>query len=344
MVRNSKCRKHVLPPPTHPSTHRIQHLTNNPKTPWSRIYTAASSICPGFVGIYAHSFTPDIAMAGKVQICQKIRCGRLDKHRTRRMDADGRPDCMGRHGQCGLPRRGKPKSCVMRNFMSYVMRNFRVATRLRSKVSPDRVTYVSKLTSVDPGTRIRLSLPETRTRDMDPSALAANHQNARASGALPQARPVLCPPPPSPPSPSSSQDALRPDASMFQIICEYIDKEKTKDHMDEGERHGLKATAFRLSVSVSSHKACQSAFPTISNEAVLTPSCVTRRRSLALAVLLTALDISNLGLQFVTPEMLARAIESDMTIRKMARNAQHSIVNFLYRNNALLESQGGHGP
>ena len=143
-----------------------------------------------------------------------------------------------------------------------------------------------------------------------------------------------------------------PNSLMFQIICEYIDKEKTKDHMDEGERHGLKATAFRLSVSVSSHRTCKSAFKTGASEAVLTPSCVTRRRSLALAVLLTALGISAPtahgsdahGLLFVTPEMLARAIESDMTIRKMARNAEHSIVNFLYRNNALLESQGGHGP
>jgi hypothetical protein len=239
----------------------------------------------------------------------------------------------------------------------YVMRIFRVATRLRSKVSPDRVTYVSKLTSVDPGTRIRLSFPETRTRDMDPSALAANHQNARASGALPQARPVLCPPPPSPPSPSSSQDALRPDASMFQIICEYIDKAErsssaSRFHLDDCERDFLKATAFRLSVSVSSHRTCKSAFKTGASEAVLTPSRVTRRRSLALAVLLTALGISAQtafgsdahGLLFVTPEMLARAIESDMTIRKMARNAQHSIVRFLYRNNLLWQSQGGHGP
>ena len=131
---------------------------------------------------------------------------------------------------------------------------------------------------------------------------------------------------------------------MFQIICEYIDKEETEDFLVDCERGFLKATAFRLSVSVSSHRTCKSAFKTSASEAVLTPSRVTRRRSLALAVLLTALDISNLGLQFVTPEMLARAIESDMTIRKMARNAQHSIVNFLYRNNALLESQGGHGP
>ena len=302
---------------------------------------------------YAHSITPHIAMVTRgLQWCQRIRCGRLDKHRTRRMDAYGRPDCMGTHGQCGLPRRGKPKSCVMRNFMSYVMRNFRVATRLRSKVSPDRVTYAPKLRSVAPGTRIRLSLPETRTRDMDPSALAANHQNARASGALPQARPVLCPPPPSPPSPSSSQDALRPDASMFQIISEYIDKAVTEYPLCGCERDVLKATTFRLSVSVSSHRTCKSAFKTSASEAVLTPSRVTRRRSLALAVLLTALGISAPtargsdahGLLFVTPEKLARAIESDMTIRKMARNAEHSIVNFLYRNNALLESQGGHGP
>ena len=300
-------------------------------------------------------------MARKLQMCLKIRCGRLDKHRTRRVDADGRPECMGKHGQCGLPRRGKPKSCVMRNFMSYVMRNFRVATRLRSKVSPDRVTYAPKLRSVAQGTRIRLSLPETRTRDMDPSALAANHQNARASGALPQARPVLCSPPPSPPSPSSSQDALRPDASMFQIICEYIDKAErsssaSRFHLDDCERDFLKATAFRLSVSVSSHRTCKSAFKTGASEAVLTPSRVTRRRSLALAVLLTALGISAptahgsaYGLRFVTPEMLARAIESDMTIRKMARNAQHSIVNFLYRNNVInnyhqLPAHADHGP
>ena len=135
-----------------------------------------------------------------------------------------------------------------------------------------------------------------------------------------------------------------PNSLMFQIICEYIDKAETEGLLYECERDVLKATAFRLSVSVSSHRTCKSAFKTGASEAVLTPSRVTRRRSLALAVLLTALDISNLGLQFVTPEMLARAIESDMTIRKMARNAQHSIVNFLYRNNALLESQGGHGP
>ena len=145
---------------------------------------------------------------------------------------------------------------------------------------------------------------------------------------------------------------MRPNSLMFQIICEYIDKEETEDFLDDCERGFLKATAFRLSVSVSSHRTCKSAFKTGASEAVLTPSRVTRRRSLALAVLLTALGISAPtargsdahGLLFVTPEMLARAIESDMTIRKMARNAQHSIVRFLYRNNPLWQSQGGHGP
>ena len=57
---------------------------------------------------YAHSITPHIAMVMReLRFCQRIRCGRLDKHRTRRVDADGRPDCMGNHGQCGLPWRGR---------------------------------------------------------------------------------------------------------------------------------------------------------------------------------------------------------------------------------------------
>ena len=123
---------------------------------------------------------------------------------------------------------------------------------------------------------------------------------------------------------------------MFQIICEYIDKEKTKDHMDEGERHGLKATAFRLSVTISSHQACKTAFAPRANEALLTPSVVTWRRSLALAVLLTALGLSAFTSSSVTPETLARAIEGDATIRANARKSQHSIVNFLHRNNAFF--------
>ena len=124
---------------------------------------------------------------------------------------------------------------------------------------------------------------------------------------------------------------------MFQISCEYIDKEETKDHLDEGERHGLKATAFRLSVSISSHKACQTAFAPNASGAVLTPSRVTWRRSLALAVLITALGLSAFTSTSVTPEKLARAIEGDATIRGDARTSQHSIVNFLARNNAFYD-------
>ena len=86
---------------------------------------------------YAHSITPDIAMARKLQLCQKIRCGRLDQHRTRRLDADGRPDCLGNHGQCGMALRG----LVKRQAEEKSNRKFRVAKRLRSKLPPDRVTY-----------------------------------------------------------------------------------------------------------------------------------------------------------------------------------------------------------
>ena len=140
-----------------------------------------------------------------------------------------------------------------------------------------------------------------------------------------------------------------PDASMFQIICEYIDKDKTKDHMDEGERHGLKATAFRLCVTISSHQACKTAFAPRANEALLTPSVVTWRRSLALAVLLTALGLSAFPSQSVTSETLARAIEGDATIRRKALYSRHSIINFLYRNNVInnyhqLPAHADHGP
>ena len=123
---------------------------------------------------------------------------------------------------------------------------------------------------------------------------------------------------------------------MFQIICEYIDKEEASDHLDEGERHGLKATAFRLCVTISSHQACKTAFAPRANEALLTPSVVTWRRSLALAVLLTALGLSAFTSSSVTPETLARAIERDATIRANARKSQCSIVNFLHRNNAFF--------
>ena len=183
-----------------------------------------------------------------MQWCQMIRCGRQDKHRTRRVDADGRPDCLGNHGQCGMALRG----CMKRLAQEKSNRIFRVAKRLRSKLSPDRVTYALRVRAVAPGP---LLPPVSPTRHMDPSALAANHQNARASGAhqpvTPPVRVKCNSPPPAPTPPSSFQDVLMPNSLMFQIICEYIDKEKTKDHMDEGERHGLKATAFRLSVSIS---------------------------------------------------------------------------------------------
>ena len=140
-----------------------------------------------------------------------------------------------------------------------------------------------------------------------------------------------------------------PNSLMFQIICEYIDKEKTKDHMDEGERHGLKATAFRLCVTISSHQACKTAFAPRANEALLTPSVVTWRRSLALAVLLTALGLSAFTSPAVTPETLARAIEGDATIRRKALYSRHSIINFLYRNNVInnyhqLPAHADHGP
>ena len=283
---------------------------------------------------YAHSITPHIAMVTRgLKWCQRIRCGRQDKHRTRRVDADGRPDCLGNHGQCGMALRG----CMKRLAQEQSNRIFRVAKRLRSKLSPDRVTYALRVRAVAPGP---LLLPVSPTRHMDPSALAANHQNARASGAhqpvTPPVRVKCNSPPPAPTPPSSFQDVLMPNSLMFQIICEYIDKEKTKDHMDEGERHGLKATAFRLCVTISSHQACKTAFAPRANEALLTPSVVRWRRSLALAVLLTALGLSAFTSSSVTPETLARAIERDATIRANARKSQCSIINFLHRNNAFF--------
>ena len=228
----------------------------------------------------------------------------------------------------------------MRQVDEKVKRVFRVAKRLRSKLPPDRVTYAFKLT---PEARGSLLMPVTPTKHTEPPALAAtpikhtetpalaaNHLNACACGELP-----LPSPPSSPPHPSSSQGARKPDASMFQIICEYIDKEETSDHLDEGQRHGLKAIAFQLSVSLSTHKACQSAFPTSASEALLTPPCVTRRRSWALAVLLTALGLCGsgaLGLSApstVTATTLARALEGDVTIRGNALKTQYSILNYV---------------
>ena len=168
-------------------------------------------------------------MARKLQYCQKFRCGRADTHRTRRVDADGRPDCLGNHGQCGMAIRGMVKTQAEVK----LKRVFRVAKRLRSKLPPDRVTYAFKLT---PEARGSLLMPVTPTKHTEPPALAAtpikhteppalaaNHLNACACGELP-----LPSPPSSPPPPSSSQGARKPDASMFQIICEYIDKEETR--------------------------------------------------------------------------------------------------------------------
>ena len=269
-------------------------------------------------------------MARKLQYCQKIRCGRADKHRTRRVDADGRPDCLGNHGQCGMAMRGMVKTQAEEK----CKRVFRVAKRLRSKLPPDRVTYAFKLTPEAPGPLLMSVTPTKHTepsalaanpiKHTEPPALAANHLNACACGELP-----LPSPPSPPPPPSSSQGARKPDASMFQIICEYIDKEETSDHLDEGQRHGLKAIAFQLSVSLSTHKACQSAFPTSASEALLTPPCVRRRRSWALAVLLTALGLSAHTPSTVTATTLARALEGDVTIRGNALKTQHSILNYV---------------
>ena len=261
---------------------------------------------------------------------------------------------MGKHGQCGMAPRGcfVKKTIKKTEAQDKFKRMFRLAKRVRSKTPADQVTYAWKETEISYllGAFLpvisEMSVTPSGLRLRPSSALAANDHKPRACAALTQALPILCSPPPSPFSPSSSRKHLL----MFQIICEYIDKEETEDHLDDGEQGVLKATALRLSVSLTSHKPCQIAFATSGvGRLPLTPSVDRRRRSISLAVLLTALGLSAFPSQSVTSETLALAIEGDATIRRKALYSRHSIINFLYRNNVInnyhqLPAHADHGP
>ena len=268
---------------------------------------------------------------GDLQWCRKIACGRAEAHRTRRVDADGRPDCTGKHGMCGMALRGHAKKLAEAKFQ----KNLRPARRVRSKLPPLEVTFVPKISHVAPGT------PETPTTLVDQTrgywlwvspepprepltaracgnAPNKNVAPARACGNAPDQREQLI-------SGARSQPLY-----MFEIISEYIDKDAASHHLDEGQRRGLKATAFQLSGFLSTNRAYQPAFQWIGNAAVQTTELMKQRRSWALAVLLTALSLSP-HMPDIPPWTLATTLESDVVIRGSACKLQPRIIDLVYR-------------
>ena len=252
---------------------------------------------------------------------------------------------MGKHGQCGMALRGKVKKLAEAKFL----KEFRVARRVRSKLPPVEVTFVPKISHVAPGT------PETPTTLVDTpcsstrvgsgcavssepprepltaracgNAPNKNVAPARACGNAPDQREQLI-------SGARSQPLY-----MFEIICEYIDKDAASHHLDEGQRRGLKATAFELSGFVSTNRAYQSAFLWIGNAAVQTTELMKQRRSWALAVLLTALSLSP-HMPDIPPWTLATTLESDVVIRGSACKMQPRIFEIFLLHSKLAAFQG----
>ena len=286
-------------------------------------------------------------MARKLQRCQKIRCGRAEAHYTRRVDADGRPDCTGKHGMCGMALRGHAKKLAEAKFQ----KNLRPARRVRSKLPPVEVTFVPKKSNVARGTpEMPTTLEKTScssTRVGSGCAVSSEPPRepltARACGNAPNknvAPARACGN--APESPLSHAVNLCPlcqqlisgarsqPLSLFEIICNYIDKDAASHHLDEGQRHGLKATAFQLSRLVSINRAYQSVFQWIGNAEVQTSELMKQRRSWALAVLLTALSLSP-HMPDISPWTLATTLESDVVIRGSACKMQPRIIDLVYR-------------
>ena len=249
---------------------------------------------------------------------------------------------MGKHGQCGMALRGNAKKFAEEKFQ----KNLRPARRVRSKLPPLEVTFVPKISHVAPGT------PETPTTLVDQTrgywlwvspepprepltaracgnAPNKNVAPARACGNAPES-PLshavnLCPL-----CQQLISGARSQPLSLFEIICNYIDKDAASHHLDEGQRHGLKATAFQLSGLVSTNRAYQSVFQWIGNAEVQTSELMKQRRSWALAVLLTALSLSP-HMPDIPPWTLATTLESDVVIRGSACKMQPRIIDLVYR-------------
>ena len=277
-------------------------------------------------------------MARKLQWCQKIGCGRAEAHRTRRVNADGRPDSMGKHGNCGQNPRGKVKTILDEKFK----KEFRPARRLRSKFSPVGMTFQLECSyaNVAPGTpetqTTLLAIPPSSTSVASGRAVSPETPRkplaARACGKTSKKNVVparAC---------GNAQDqrqqrissANSKPLSLFHLICEYIDQDAASNLLDEGQRHGLKATAFQLSKLVVTNRQYQSVFEWIGNAAVQTTELMKQRRSWALAVLLTALSLSP-HMPDIPPRILATKLESDVVIRGSACKTQPRIVDLVYR-------------
>ena len=249
---------------------------------------------------------------------------------------------MGKHGNCGQNPRGKVKTISDEKFK----KEFRPARRLRSKFSPVGMTSELECSyaNVAPGT------PETPTTLVDQTrgywlwvspepprepltaracgnAPNKNVAPARACGNAPDKRQQLI-------SGARSQPLY-----MFEIICEYIDKDAASHHLDEGQRHGLKATAFQLSGFVSTNRPYQSAFQWIGNAEVQTSELMKQRRSWALAVLLTAFSISP-HMPDIMPWTLATTLESDVVIRGSACKMQPRIFEIFMLHSKLSALRG----
>ena len=278
---------------------------------------------------------------GDLQWCRKIACGRAEAHRTRRVDADGRPDCTGKHGMCGMALRGHAKKLAEAKFQ----KNLRPARRVRSKLPPVEVTFVPKKSNVArgtpemPTTLEKTSCSSTRVgsgcavsseppREPLTARACGNAPNknvapARACGNAPDQREQLI-------SGARSQPLY-----MFEIICEYIDKDAASHHLDEGQRRGLKATAFQLSGFLSTNRADQPAFQWIGNAAVQTTELMKQRRSWALAVVLIAFSISP-HMPDIMPWTLAKTLESDVVIWGSACKMQPRIFAAMHPKLAAL--------
>ena len=80
-----------------------------------------------------------MAMVRDRGYCCATRCGRTTPHRTRRLGADGRHDCIGAHGQTGQAPRGSAKTGSVRKVLEahrVAVSAFRPKTRLNRKGQP----------------------------------------------------------------------------------------------------------------------------------------------------------------------------------------------------------------
>ena len=271
--------------------------------------------------------------------CVAVDCARRSPHRTRRLGADGRPSCMGSHGQTGQPPRGGAKTNASRAALMRgraALSGYRPKTRVFGKGQVKSVKWT-------PRTPLRCFLRSHRAQATGNRIAASKSFTPASTGC----KPLSHAPAATSPKGSTETAGASPVASPvarasgdcglemdFKVVLALIDGPSIGAHLPVSELYHLKGTARALVETLA---------PTRARPPFLgTPELVW-----ALLVLHMALSLTpGQGLRRLTAEgeeqldayQACQLAEPNASVRQAAWRLQPRLLNFVYESTAVWPS------